>query len=108
MVGLWGMSDTIGPVAVVPEEPETALIPGARETSEATVQLIDEEVRRIVDNAHDDVSRLLADNRDRLDAQAQALLENETLDEREAHTAAGIDAKREQPTDEPAAAPGGI
>jgi cell division protease FtsH len=92
MVGLWGMSDTIGPLAVVPDEPEAAMLPGGREVSEATAQLIDEEVRRIVDDAHDEVARLLADNRDKLDALAEALLERETLDEHEAQEAAGITA----------------
>lgn len=89
MVGLWGMSETIGPVAVVPEEPQTPYQWG--ETSQVTAQRVDEEVRRIVEDARDEVARLLADHRDKLDALAQALLAHETLDEEAAYAAAGIE-----------------
>jgi cell division protease FtsH len=91
MVGLWGMSDTIGPVAVVPEEPQTSYLPGMTETSQATAQLVDEEVRRIVEDAREEVTRLLSDHRDQLDGLAEALLAHETLDEDEAYAAAGIE-----------------
>jgi len=60
MVGRWGMSDAIGPIAVLPSEAMGILLPGARETSEATAELIDAEVRRIVDEGHREVSELLA------------------------------------------------
>jgi cell division protease FtsH len=58
--------------------------------SERTQELIDEEVRRIVDEAHGQVVELLRENRDRLDALAAALLEHETLDEDDAYAAAGL------------------
>src|SRR3712207_6861769 len=48
----WGMSDAIGPVAVLPSDSQGPLLPGASEVSEATQQAVDQEVRRIVDEAH--------------------------------------------------------
>src|ERR671919_406115 len=49
MVGRWGMSDAVGPLAVIPADGRGPLLPGASEVSADTQQLIDEEVRRIVD-----------------------------------------------------------
>src|SRR2546421_7176373 len=59
MVGRWGMSRTIGPIAVIPMDGVNPLLPGASETSEATQRLIDDEVRRIVETAHQEVTELL-------------------------------------------------
>ena len=61
-------------------------------------KLIDQEVRRLVDSAHDEVVALLQHNRERLDALAQALLEHETLDQADAYAAAGIDPPPDQAT----------
>ena len=58
--------------------------------SEDTQHLIDQEVRRIVDVAHEEVVTLLRENRAKLDSLAQALLEHETLDEDDAYAAAGV------------------
>jgi cell division protease FtsH len=90
MVGRWGMSPTIGPVAVIPRDGSGPLLPGAAETSPDTQALIDVEVRRIIDEAHREVTALLHDHRDKLDALAAALLEHETLDEEAAYAAAGV------------------
>ena len=90
MVGRWGMSQAVGPLAVIPTDGRGPLLPGASEVSEHTQQLIDEEVRRIVEEAHEQVLSLLRDNRDKLDSLAQALLDHETLDETEAYAAAGV------------------
>jgi cell division protease FtsH len=90
MVGRWGMSRAIGPIAVLPSEAQNPLLPGAAQTSEATQRLVDEEVRRIVDDAHGAVSRLLADHREKLDSLTEALLQAETLDEDDAYAAAGV------------------
>jgi cell division protease FtsH len=90
MVGRWGMSEAVGPIAVLPSEPNGPLLPGTSETSESTQQLVDSEVRRIVDDAHHEVTMLLTDRRANLDALAHALLERETLDEGDAYAAAGI------------------
>jgi cell division protease FtsH len=90
MVGRWGMSKAIGPVAVIPSDGQGPLLPGASEVSETTQRLIDEEVRRIVDGAHAEVTRLLTANRDKLDSLTAALLQAETLDEDDAYRAAGV------------------
>jgi cell division protease FtsH len=90
MVGLWGMSDVIGPLAVMSEDSQAPLYPGAETISPATRQLIDEEVRRLVEDSHERVTHLLSGNRDKLDALASALLEHETLEQEEAYAAAGI------------------
>jgi cell division protease FtsH len=91
MVGLWGMSSAIGPVAVIPRDGAGPWLPGAAEVSPDTQKLVDEEVRRIVDESHEEVVALLRQNRARLDSLASALLEHETLDEEAAYAAAGVD-----------------
>jgi cell division protease FtsH len=58
--------------------------------SPETHRLLDDEVRRIVAEAHEEVVGLLHENRGRLDSLANALLEHETLDQDEAYDAAGI------------------
>ena len=70
------------------------LLPGTSEVSEHTQQLIDEEVRRIVEDAERETVALLSGERDRLEALARALLERETLDQPEAYEIAGVDAVR--------------
>jgi cell division protease FtsH len=90
MVGRWGMSKAIGPIAVLPSEGSGPLLPGVSEVSEATQQVVDEEVRRIVDDAHAEVTQLLSENRAKLDSLTDALLEAETLDEEDAYEAAGV------------------
>jgi cell division protease FtsH len=91
MVGRWGMSDRIGDVAVIPSDGQGPLLPGAAEVSPETQQLIDDEVRRIVNEAREEVLTLLRDHRAQLDSLAEALLEHETLDQPDAYAAAGID-----------------
>ena len=90
MVGRWGMSDKIGPITVLPSEASGPFLPGASETSPQTQYLIDEEVRRIVDEGHVEVTQLLSDHRDQLDSLAHALLQAETLDAPDAYAAAGV------------------
>ncbi len=90
MVGRWGMSRAIGPIAVIPQDGMSPFLPGASETSEATQRLVDEEVRRIVESAHAEVSTLLRAHRSNLDSLVSALLEHETLDETDAYAAAGL------------------
>src|SRR5215204_1825993 len=90
MVGRWGMSAAIGPVAVIPRDGSAPLLPGAAEVSSDTQRLVDQEVRRIVDEAHQQVLALLQENRGKLDSLATALLEHETLDEEDAYAAAGV------------------
>ncbi|HME04170.1 MAG TPA: ATP-dependent zinc metalloprotease FtsH [Solirubrobacteraceae bacterium] len=98
MVGRWGMSDAVGPLAVLPAEGEGPFLPGSSATSESTQRLLDEEVRRLVEGAHEEVTRLLADHRDQLEGLAQALLKAETLDAIDAYAAAGVPMHEEEPT----------
>jgi cell division protease FtsH len=91
MVGRWGMSDAIGAVAVTDGRQDGALLPGSMPASPPTQQLVDEEVRRIVDGAEHDVIELLKRERERLEALANALLERETLDQSEAYEVAGVE-----------------
>jgi cell division protease FtsH len=104
MVGRWGMSKAIGPVAVIPRDGAGPLLPGVAEVSPETQKLVDDEVRRIVEDAHREVISLLGDNRDKLDSLAQALLEHETLDEDDAYAAAGVPHKSNARADGYAAA----
>jgi cell division protease FtsH len=90
MVGKWGMSEAIGPVAVLSQDGQGPLLPGVSETSEHTQELIDEETKRIVADAHGKVTTLLSEHRDQLESLAQALLAAETLDAPEAYAAAGV------------------
>jgi cell division protease FtsH len=97
MVGRWGMSDAIGPLAVIPAEGQGPLLPGASEVSPSTQELIDQEVRRIVDAAYKEVVELLTEKRTQLDGLAAALLEHETLDEDDAYAAAGVEHRPSAP-----------
>jgi cell division protease FtsH len=91
MIGRWGMSSTIGTVAVLPMDGQGPLLPGTAEVSEETHRLVDEEVRRLVSTLHEEVVTLLRENRGRIDSLANALLEHETLDQADAYAAAGIE-----------------
>jgi cell division protease FtsH len=101
MVGRWGMSAAIGPVAVLASDGHGPLLTGASETSEATQQLVDTEVRRIIETAHAEVTSLLTEHRDQLDSLAHALLRAETLDAIDAYTAAQLPVRVADPRDSP-------
>ena len=91
MVGRWGMSDKLGPIALLPADGAGGyLLPGAAETSPQTQWLVDEEVRRLVEDSHAEVAELLNEHRDQLESLARALLAAETLDAPEAYAAAGV------------------
>jgi cell division protease FtsH len=94
MVGRWGMSETVGPVTVLPSDGAGPLLPGAAETSPETQLLVDREVRRMVEEAHAEVTQLLTEHRDQLESLARALLKAETLDAPEAYAAAGVPMRR--------------
>jgi cell division protease FtsH len=104
MVGRWGMSSAIGPVAVIPRDGAGPLLPGVAEVSPHTQQLVDDEVRRIIDELHQEVVSLLQQNRSQLDSLANALLEHETLDEEDAYAAAGVPRTAKPPADSDVAA----
>jgi cell division protease FtsH len=96
MVGRWGMSPAVGPIAVLPQDGRGPLLPGADETSERTQQIVDDEVRRIVEELYEETVALVTQERDKLDSLAGALLEHETLDEVDAYAAAGVERRREE------------
>jgi cell division protease FtsH len=104
MVGRWGMSSAIGPVAVIPRDGVGPFLPGAAEVSPRTQQLVDDEVRRVVDESHQEVVALLRRHRSKLDSLATALLEHETLDEEDAYAAAGVPRAATEGADPDAAA----
>jgi len=97
MVGRWGMSDTVGPIAVTDGRQDGLLLPGTMPASEPTQELVDKEVRRIVDEAEEEVIELLRQERDRLERLATALLKRETLDQPEAYDVAGVPLPNEEP-----------
>jgi cell division protease FtsH len=102
MVGRWGMSEAIGFVSVLPAEGRGPFTPN--ESSEATAQIIDSEVRRLTDSAHHEVTALLTAHRPQLEQLARALLAAETLDEADAYTAADMPAPPSDSTPSVAAA----
>ncbi len=77
MVVDYGMSDRVGPVSFDLSDEERPLL--EKPYSDATAQAIDEEVRRIIDEARGRAQALLQDKRDLLERMAQALLEEEVL-----------------------------
>jgi cell division protease FtsH len=91
MVGRWGMSRSIGPIAVLPQDQGGPLLPGAAPTSDITQRMVDEEVHRIVQESHTAVTRLLTDHRAQLDSLTRTLLREETLDEVDAYAAAQVE-----------------
>ncbi|MER5413138.1 ATP-dependent zinc metalloprotease FtsH [Streptomyces virginiae] len=87
MVGRWGMSERIGRLTAIPSDGQG---PYGLSAAPATLDAVDHEMRRIVDECYLEACRLLREHRPQLDALAQALLANETLDEPAAYAAAGI------------------
>jgi len=109
MVTEFGMSEEIGPMSVGEREEEVFLgkeIGHRYEVSERTAELVDAEVKAILDRAYETCERVLGENRELLDAIADALLERETLDgEQVRKLAAGEALGRPPETPGPADAP---
>src|SRR5204862_3508492 len=83
MVTQWGMSDALGPMVYGENEGEVFLgrsITTHKNVSETTMQKVDAEIRRIIDEQYALARKLIEDNRDKVEAMAKALLEYETLD----------------------------
>ncbi|MFZ0217561.1 MAG: cell division protein FtsH, partial [Candidatus Dormiibacterota bacterium] len=89
MVVRWGMSDRVGPLNYADEQERAGPV-ATRPYSESTGRIIDEEVRRIVDECHDEAERLLQQYRDKLEALTRALLAEDSLDEAEILRVAGL------------------
>ena len=90
MVGRWGMSEKVGPITILPGDGQPAPFPGTSENSPAIQSLVEQEVHRIVEDAHAEVTQLLTEHREQLDRLTHALLEAETLDAPAAYAAAGV------------------
>jgi hypothetical protein len=92
MVTRWGMSEKLGTVQLAPRENPFlgGGYPGEKPFSEETARAIDEEVIRIIDESHEEALRLLTKHRGELEALARALLERETLDEKEILRVTGL------------------
>ena len=82
MVTEWGLSDKLGFLAYSADEQEVFLgrsVSQQKNLSDSTARIIDEEIRKIVDDAYSDASKILKKKKKDLDLIANALLEYETL-----------------------------
>ena len=83
MVTRYGMSDALGPMVYGENEGEVFLgrsVTTHKNVSEATMQKIDAEVRRILDEQYALAKKILTDNRDKVEAMTSALMDYETID----------------------------
>jgi len=83
MVTQWGMSEALGTMVYAENEGEVFLgrsVTTHKNISEATMQQVDAEIRRIIDQQYALARRLIEENRDKIEVMAKALLEWETLD----------------------------
>lgn len=83
MVTKWGLSEKMGPLAYEEEEGEVFLgktMTQSSHISQRTAEEIDREVRAIIDASYEKAKKILHDNRDKLEAMAQALMKYETID----------------------------
>ncbi|MGW2747719.1 ATP-dependent zinc metalloprotease FtsH [Streptomyces sp. NPDC001450] len=87
MVARWGMSERVGRLSALPSDAQQAY---GLSAAPQTLDVIDAEMRRIVDECYEEACGKLRDHRSQLDALAQALMENETLEEVDAYRIAGI------------------
>ncbi|MFF0095717.1 ATP-dependent zinc metalloprotease FtsH [Streptomyces canus] len=87
MVARWGMSERVGRLSALPSDAQQAYGLAA---APQTLDVIDSEMRRIVDDCYAEALRKLIEHRGQLDALAEALLASETLEETDAYRIAGI------------------
>ncbi|MCV6803038.1 ATP-dependent zinc metalloprotease FtsH [Achromobacter ruhlandii] len=83
IVTRYGMTDELGPMVYAENEGEVFLGRSVTKTthmSEATMQKVDSEIRRIIDEQYGVARKILEDNRDKVEAMTAALLEWETID----------------------------
>jgi cell division protease FtsH len=83
MVTQWGMSDALGIMVYGENEGEVFLgrsVTTHKSVSETTLQKVDAEIRRIIDQQYGIARKIIEDNRDKVEVMAKALLEYETLD----------------------------
>ena len=80
MVTQWGMSESLGTMVYGEEEGHADRPNFTRSISEATMQKVDTEIRRIIDQQYNLARHLIETHRDKIEAMAAALLEWETID----------------------------
>jgi cell division protease FtsH len=97
MVVRWGMSPRIGPLNFGSDDGPPVLGVGQRPFSESTASLVDEEIKRIVEECLSQARALLEANREKLEALARALLAEESLDEGEILRVTGLPPKSTVP-----------
>jgi len=93
MVVRWGMSPKVGPLNLVDEGDQGVMMISQRPYSETTAEVIDSEVRRIVEECFAEALRLIDANRDKLVALTTALLREESLNEEEILQVTGLPPK---------------
>jgi cell division protease FtsH len=80
MVMEWGMGEQLGPINYASDPMSDPYAYGGPEYSQKTAEMIDVEVRKLIDSAYTSAKDLLETNRDKVEALAEALLKYETLD----------------------------
>jgi cell division protease FtsH len=93
MVTRWGMSDKLGMIQLAPRQNNwvgPAPLPGNKPYSEETAKIIDVEVARVIRECHEEAKRLLREHRVKLDALVAALMQRESLDEKEILEVTGL------------------
>ena len=84
MVTKWGLSDKLGPLTYSEDEGEVFLghsVTQHKNVSGATANLIDEEIRKIIDKNYERAQQILTDNMEKLHTMADALVKYETIDQ---------------------------
>ena len=84
MVTKWGLSDKLGPLTYSEDEGEVFLgrsVTQTKQVSDVTAKLIDEEVRKIIDETYESATKIINDQMNRLHKMAEALLKYETIDD---------------------------
>ncbi|MGH8253160.1 MAG: ATP-dependent zinc metalloprotease FtsH, partial [Steroidobacteraceae bacterium] len=111
MVTKWGLSDRLGPLSYAEEEGEVFLgrsITQHKSVSDKTADVIDEEIRRVIDENYTNAKQILVSNMDKLHAMADALVKYETIDDSQiADIMAGRVPKPPEGWDDAGGGPGG-
>ena len=104
MVTEWGLSDKLGPLKYSEDQQEVFLghsVAQQKNMSDSTAQLVDSEIREIVDTAYEKAKQILTDKMDDLVKVSEGLLEYETLSGDEIRRMlAGEDIKRDDPDED--------
>lgn len=86
MVQEWGMSETLGPIDFSSKPQDYYIGIGGQDYSQKTAEIIDAEVKKLIDTAYKQAKEIIEKNRDKLKAIAEALLKYESLDAAEVKT----------------------